>query len=121
MARSVTVGGVDVLLTYRKYDGRLHWNATLRYLGEDDHGVWLAATPEVVWRRGEEPAHFNFPHTVLVPRGAWFVAAFNGLPADLEMYIDVTTVPLWTSPDEVTAVDLDLDVVRWRDTGRVEI
>jgi len=28
---------------FRKYDDSLHWHATLRRLGEDEHGIWLGA------------------------------------------------------------------------------
>ena len=48
-----------------------------------------------------------------------FVATFyaRGGTAHCDVYVDITTVPVW-SGDTVTAVDLDLDVVRgW--TGRV--
>ena len=31
-----------------------------------------------------------------------------------EIYVDVTTPAVWTSPNEVTMVDLDLDVLRFR-------
>ena len=61
----------------------------------------------------------------LVPPGAAFVATPSTTrgrhPVPCEVYVDITTVPVWsTQPDgvTVTAVDLDLDVVRgW--SGRV--
>jgi len=48
------------------------------------------------------------------------VAMFNAPPAKYELYVDVSTVPVW-SGDEVTMVDLDLDVVRSRGDGAVRL
>jgi hypothetical protein len=44
----------------------------------------------------------------------------EGEPQDLELYVDITTVPQWPSPSVCRAVDLDLDIGRFRD-GRVEL
>jgi uncharacterized protein len=119
-----TVGGEDgkVRVVFRKYDGSLHWHTWLRRLGQDEHGVWLGATMEIVWQRGSEPpVQMPAPHVVLVPADQWWVAAFNAEPAPFEVYVDVTTAPEWRSADEVTMVDLDLDVVRHRQSGAVEL
>lgn len=114
----MVVGPVRVVFT--KYDGRLHWHAHLTRLGEDEHGVWLGAPTGTVWQRGTEP-RVTLPASVtLVPRDAWWVASFNSEPAKYEMYIDLTTVPVWDG-DEVTMVDLDLDVVRVRHDGAVRL
>jgi protein associated with RNAse G/E len=49
---------------------------------------------------------------MLVPhQGRW--TAYWSIDDEIELYVDVTTTPVWT-PEGVTAVDLDLDVVRWR-------
>jgi protein associated with RNAse G/E len=56
---------------------------------------------------------------VLVPPDQGYVASFYapGGTAHCSVYVDITTVPVWEA-GAVTAVDLDLDVVRgW--TGRV--
>jgi protein associated with RNAse G/E len=63
----------------------------------------------------------------LVPRDRPFVATFYDdaceVPPDalswasVEVYVDITTVPQW-SDGTMTAVDLDLDVIRSR-SGRV--
>jgi protein associated with RNAse G/E len=113
------VGGT-ARLVFTKYDGRLHWHAWLKVLGEDEHGVWLGAPTGTVWRRGTEP-RVNLPASVtLVPRDDWWVASFNTEPAKYEMYIDLSTVPVWDG-NEVTMVDLDLDVVRVRQDGTVRL
>jgi hypothetical protein len=33
----------EVLVSVRKFDGRLHWHHPMVRLGEDEHGVWLGA------------------------------------------------------------------------------
>ena len=103
-----------VRVVFRKWDGRLHWHFWLRLLGEDDHGVWLAGPPGTVLQRGGEAAkHETDGFVMLVPRADSWTAIWN-VDDDPEVYVDVTTLPEW-SRDSVAAVDLDLDVVRYRD------
>lgn len=121
----------EVRVVYRKYDGALHWHQTMRLLGSDGHGVWLGAEPGIRARRGHEPP-ITIPqaHVMLFPRGVWWTAVFNSrhvgdgvAPQDLtttEVYCDITTPPGWPTTDEVTMLDLDLDVVRRYD-GTVEV
>lgn len=110
----------DVRMVARKYDGRMHWHATLRRLGQDEHGVWLGATARTPWRRGAEPVVFiPATHVVLIPHTGDWAAAFNAEPHKTSLYIDVTDTPVWTAPDEVVMIDLDLDVVRRRADGTV--
>ncbi len=105
-----------IRVTYRKYDGSLHWNSVMRRLGEDDFGVWLGWGSGLTMRRGyEPPVTFPEPHVALFPRGTWWTAFFAAAPRRAEIYCDITTVPEWPTPDEVTMVDLDLDVIRYRD------
>jgi GNAT superfamily N-acetyltransferase len=110
----------DVRVVARKFDGRLHWHAVMRRLGEDRHGVWLGATRHTPWRRGTEPAVFiPATHVVLIPYEGEWVAAFNAAPHRTELYIDVSDRPVWHGTAEVVSVDLDLDVVRRRADGEV--
>jgi uncharacterized protein len=107
---------------YTKYDGRLHWHQTMLYLGEDQHGVWLGAPAGSTIRRGSEPPIvLEQPSAELIPAGQWWTATFNGAPAKTEIYCDISTPPDWPSANEVTMVDLDLDVLRLRADGRVLI
>ncbi|HEX2417075.1 MAG TPA: DUF402 domain-containing protein [Micromonosporaceae bacterium] len=109
-----------VRVVYRKYDGSLHWHQEVSWLGEDEHGVWLGAPAGASARRGDEPPVVHpQAHVLVFPRDAWWTAAFNAEPRRTEIYCDITTVPVWQS-DEVTMVDLDLDVRRRRD-GTVEV
>jgi len=105
----------DVRVVYTKYDGSLHWHQTMRYLGEDEHGIWLGAPPGMITRRGTEPPiTMRQPQVLLFPDGLWWTAVFNGEPWDADIYCDISTPPRWPHPDEVTMVDLDLDVIRLR-------
>jgi hypothetical protein len=88
-------------------------------LGRDEHGTWLGSAVSRPLRRGAEAAVFRSDLFVgLVPNeGDWI--AFWNQRSRFEIYVDVTSTPVWDG-QEVTAVDLDLDVVRWRDS-RVEV
>jgi protein associated with RNAse G/E len=119
--RVVPVTGDLVRVVYRKYDGSLHWNQPGVHLGEDDYGVWVGAPGGTPVARGEtqvNPAEHD--HVILFPPHGWFTASFNAAPHRTEIYCDITTVPVWPSPDVVTMVDLDLDVRRRR-VGTVEL
>jgi len=116
--RSVT--GRDVRVVYTKYDGSLHWHLTMRYLGEDEHGIWLGADAGSAMQRGYEPPVVLEQASVrLIPDGVWWAATFSADPAQCEIYCDIGTPPQWPSPAEVTMVDLDLDVLRLRSDQRV--
>lgn len=105
----------NVRVVYRKYDGKLHWHQRMRYLGEDQYGVWLGAPPNSVSQRGHEP-EVTHPsaHVQLFPRDRWFTAIFNDEPRSTEIYCDITT-PVEFGEEEFTMIDLDLDVVKRRD------
>lgn len=63
---------------------------------------------------------FHHGWVILFPHDAWWTATFNDAPARTEIYCDITTPVRWPSDDEVTMVDLDLDVCRRRD-GTVDL
>ena len=113
----------DVRVVYRKFDGRLHWQTTLQRLGEDEHGVWLGTPPGGAWQRAGGPwVTVHGPRLMLAPRDRWWTARFNSeADSRTEVYCDVAAVPEWTAPDELTIVDLDLDVVRLHGTGEVSL
>jgi uncharacterized protein len=114
------VTGRDVRVVYTKYDGSLHWQHPMRYLGSDEDGVWLGAPAGTAVQRGNEPPIvLEQPWVQLIPDGEWWTAAFNDEPTATEIYCDITTEPRWLHPGEVTMVDLDLDVVRRRHGGQV--
>lgn len=112
----------DVRVVYRKFDGSLHWHLTMQYLGEDEHGVWLGMRANGFMRKGDEPeVPLPYANVGLVPRAQWWTAWFNGEPQRVEVYCDITTIPEWIGPGEVTMVDLDLDVARSRADGSVHL
>ncbi|MEV0453575.1 GNAT family N-acetyltransferase [Catellatospora methionotrophica] len=122
LGKDLRPGPDDVRVEFRKYDGSPHWHTTLRRLGDDEHGVWLGGTTRTPWRRHGRPAHFpQVPHVMLVPHEGGWVATFHAPPRRTEVYVDVTARPVWTGIGLVTVVDLDLDVIRRRDTGIVEL
>ena len=105
----------SVRVIYRKYDGSLHWHLELGRLGEDEHGVWLAAPAGSPAQRGDEPpVIFEQAYVLLVPSAddARWTLNCNAAPCWTELYIDITTPPRWTAPDTVQMIDMDLDVIR---------
>ena len=105
-------------LVFRKFDGSLHWNYAVTRLGEDEHGVWVgAASGTETFKGTTRKGPVDSPHVLLLPRNAWWTACFNAEPHRTEIYCDIATVPHWTD-DEVTMIDLDLDVIRRR-TGKL--
>ena len=112
---------MSVTVQYFKYPDLLHWRHDAHRLGEDEFGVWLAIVAAATIQRGHEPARPSGRDSVqLITRGQWWSLLFNG-PGDVyELYVDIATPAFWESPDRVTMVDLDLDVVRYQD-GTVAI
>ena len=112
---------VDLVL--RKFDGRPHRQVTARLLGEDVWGTWLA-TPRgtlVTYHYGRRSRGRTRADAVrLVPADRWWMAMFLAEPDVRVAYCDVISPPQWTGPAEITVVDLDIDVIRYRD-GRVEV
>lgn len=109
-----------VRVVYRKYDGTAHRDYPARRLAEDDLGTWLgvsAGTRSVYHGR---PSVEQIPFVVLVPHDAWWTGMFNPPPRTSEVYCDIATPAEWEG-DTVRIVDLDLDVVRRRATGAVEL
>lgn len=111
-----------VRLAWTKYDGSLHYHLAMRRLGEDEHGVWLGAPRRSTMRKGDGPEiSIRHAHVILIPPDAWWTAVFNGRQSTADVYCDIASPATWTHPAEVTMIDLDLDVVRWRKNGRVEL
>jgi protein associated with RNAse G/E len=109
-----------VRVVYTKYDGSAHRDYPARRLTEDDLGIWLGVpkgTPSVYHGR---PSIEQIPFVLLVPRESWWTGMFNPPPRTSEVYCDITTPARWDG-DTVHIIDLDLDVVRRRSTGLVEL
>ncbi|GAA0537114.1 hypothetical protein GCM10010172_18100 [Paractinoplanes ferrugineus] len=113
---------VDLIL--RKFDGSPHRQVTGQLLGEDTYGTWIA-TPRgsvVSYHYGTRPTGLTRADAVrLIPAGGWWMAMCLAEPDVRDMYCDVTTPAEWTGPAELTVIDLDIDLVRYRADGRVEV
>ena len=108
-----------VRMVARKWPDRPHWEHDALCLGDDVHGRWVGAPTGTLMSRPGARFLTGQAQVTLVPSDERFVATFyaRGGAVPCEVYVDITTVPVWTG-DTVTAYDLDLDVVRgW--TGRV--
>jgi protein associated with RNAse G/E len=109
-----------VRVIFRKYDGSAHRDYPARRLAEDDLGTWLGvATGTQSVYHGRESVE-RIPFALLVPHSNWWTGMFNPPPRTSEIYCDITTPARWRG-DTVHLVDLDLDVVRRRATGAVEL
>ncbi|WP_052466550.1 DUF402 domain-containing protein [Mobilicoccus massiliensis] len=110
--------GARVRAVFTKYDGRPHWEYDLVVLGVDDHGVWVGGAPGAhIARPGLEFTSDAYWVTLYPHDGMW-VATINDDAGTFSsrVYVDVTTqATWWHRPDgvlSVTAIDLDLDVIR---------
>ena len=111
--------GRPLRVVAHKWPDRPHWENDAVLLGEDDLRVWVGAPVGTAMARPGAAFRTDQAQVSLVPQGEPFLATFyaRGGTAHCDVYVDITTVPVW-SGDTVSAVDLDLDVVRgW--TGRV--
>jgi len=110
-----------VRVRYRKYDGSAHRDYPARRLADDHHGTWLGVDTGTASIYHGRPSVEQIPFVLLVPRGQWWTAMFNPPPRTSEVYCDITTPAQWSGDHLVDLVDLDLDVVRRRGIGRVEL
>jgi uncharacterized protein len=118
-----------VAVEYTKWGGARHWHFPVDELGVDEHGTWFSGPPGILSQRGDEPPIVEVDgFAMLVPRLALgdrtFVSthdwvAFWNRSDEAAIYVDVTDTPRYDGR-VVSAIDLDLDVIAWRD-GRVEI
>ncbi|MEQ4302573.1 DUF402 domain-containing protein [Plantactinospora sp. B6F1] len=109
-----------VRVVYRKYDGAAHRDYPARRLTEDDLGVWLGVTAGTESVYHGRPSVEQIPFVLLVPHDAWWSAMFNPPPRTSEVYCDIASPARWEG-ETVHLIDLDLDVVRRRGTGLVEL
>ena len=109
-----------VRVIYTKWDGSAHRDYPARRFAEDELGVWVGVT------RGTSSVYHGrasveqIPFVLLIPHHAWWTGMFNPPPRTSEVYCDITTPARWEG-DTVHIIDLDLDVVRRRESGLVEL
>lgn len=109
-----------VRVVYSKFDGTPHRDYPARRLAEDDLGVWLGVVKGTKSVYHGRPSVEQIPFVLFVPHSAWWTGMFNPPPRTSEVYCDMATPARWQG-DTVHIVDLDLDVVRRRDTGLIEL
>lgn len=111
----------QVRIELSKWGGRPHYCFTMARLGEDEFGVWVWAAAGNLITRADVSFLTKEPTLGVVPRsGMWYAAWWLG-HRDVDLYVNVNTVPEWDGgAQRVSMIDLDLDVIRLLD-GRVEI
>lgn len=109
-----------VRVVYSKYDGSPHRDYPARRLAEDELGIWLGVVKGTESVYHGRPSVEQIPFVLLVPHAAWWTGMFNPPPRTSEVYCDMATPARWDG-DTVHIVDLDLDVVRRRETGLVQL
>nr|MDT0660263.1 DUF402 domain-containing protein [Micromonospora sp. DSM 115978] len=109
-----------VRVVYRKYDGTAHRDYPARRLTEDDLGIWLGVSTGTASVYHGRPSVEQIPFVLFVPHSAWWTCMFNPPPRTSEVYCDIASPARWDG-DIVNLIDLDLDVVRRRATGAVEL
>ena len=111
-------------LVLRKYDGRPHRRVRGRWLGADEHGTWIGTPRRTVVRYSYGLRRIEWTRhdaVRLIPHDGWWTATFTAAPSRSEIYCDVTTPARRTRPGEITVVDLDIDLIRFRADHRVVI
>ena len=107
---------------FKKWGDRQHYRFEMEHLGRDEHGTWLVCrAPGRVTAGPRAPFDMHHDFVTVFPDGVWWIASFYTPPTELDIYVDISTPSKWTSETHVTAIDLDLDVVRFRADGRIEL
>lgn len=118
---SAAGGGADVVeYALEKWGGHPHYRRVMHRLGEDEHGTWLWGNRGEVVYRGDEALFATRQDALLVvPHDEWWTTSWWLGHETIALYVNINTPALWDG-DRVTAIDTDLDVVRFTD-GRTEV
>lgn len=99
----------------RKWPDLPHWEFDAVSLGADAHGHWVGV-PSGTWLARPDRGFTAWcDHVVLIPHDGWWLATMYGEDVDrpVDVYVDITTPSEWSEDrTTVSAVDLDLDVIR---------
>lgn len=113
------MSNVRVDCDLRKWPDLPHWRFGADLIERDGFGTWLSCLPPTPYT-GPRVGDFEHAFVLLVPPDDWWIASFNDDRVDDAIYVDIATPATWRTEHHVTAVDLDLDIVRFHD-GRVEL
>jgi uncharacterized protein len=112
----------EVWFERRKWPATPHYGHAALRLGEDEFGTWYRVVEGTPWYRGGEfLSNGEWDATILVPHADGYIAWFwgDGI-GQLDLYVDIVT-NVERLPESLFAVDLDLDIIRFRDDGRVQL
>jgi uncharacterized protein len=109
-----------VELVTTKWGGSAHKRGQVRYLGRDHYGSWLWGEAGRTIEVGASDAFVTEQDAVfLLPPDQWWACAWWIDHPEVSLYVDICT-PAVFQGEVVGYIDLDLDVIRFRD-GRVAI
>ena len=114
----------EVSIRWRKWDGSPHWSTDAELLGEDEYGVWLGRRTGGVESRPGRSYVATTDNVVLIPHDGEWVASFfpPEHPDRVRVYVDIATDVQWNATTRaLTAIDMDLDVIRTDDDRGVWI
>lgn len=103
---------IEVAMT--KWGDRPHWRFPGYHLGSDQYGEWLGFPKGTHFRRPGMEFHADVDSVTLVPPDAGWMATFHAPGIWVEVYVDMTTPPVWDGT-VLRSIDLDLDVIRRAD------
>ena len=113
----------DLVVDWRKWPDLPYRRTPMQRLGTDALGTWLHAPRGTeTWFASSGPATLPVSFLTLVPAGErwWFATwMWGNRDIPIDVYIDIVHPPTWHDGGP-RVIDLDLDVVRYRD-GRVII
>ena len=103
-----------------KWGGLPHYRGVVRYLGDDEFGCWLWGPVGRTIFRGDTPMFVTEQAAlILIATDCWWTPSWWIGHNDVEIYVNINT-PVRREGDRFVSVDVDLDVVGFRD-GRVEV
>lgn len=115
------MAGESIHIDFRKWPDSKHWQYSMEYLGEDEHGRWLWAPARNIAYRGEEgPIELPNPSVKLISPDWWAANFIQEPDGSTFIYADIIAPATW-SDGRVTMIDLDLDVWSNRSTGELRV
>lgn len=111
----------QVTVQFLKNPDIIHWGFRAHYLGEDEHGTWIAVPRGTErWKGAERVRPTQEDAVFCASHEAWWHLHYNGPTTQFSHFVDIVTPAVWVSEDRYEMIDLDLDVVVRHD-GRIEV